>query len=84
MYKINYSDIVVTKDIPRLSAPIKSIIKTAIENKLKINPILFGKPLRYNLKNCRRLRVGDYRIIYQLVDQNVNILAIKHRKHAYK
>lgn len=84
MYSIHYSDHVVQKDIPRLSKPVKLTIKKAIESKLLLDPIKFGKPLRYNLKGCRSFRVGDYRVIYQLYDNNINILIISHRRDCYK
>ncbi|MES2504791.1 MAG: type II toxin-antitoxin system RelE/ParE family toxin [Myxococcota bacterium] len=45
-----------------------------------------GKPLRYSLKGHRRLRVGDYRVVYRIEPQNqtVVIIAIKHRKDIYE
>ncbi len=82
-YTISYADQVVLKDIPRLSAPIRSLIKESIEKKLLSDPIKFGKPLRYSLKGARSLRIGDYRVIYQIEDQTINILVIKHRKDCY-
>jgi len=82
-YNIIYSDQVVFKDIPKLSSPIKTLIKSAIEKKLLSDPLKFGKPLRYSLKGCRSLRIGDYRVIYQIVDANINILVIQHRKECY-
>lgn len=50
-----------------------------------IDPIGFGKPLRYSLKGHRRLRVSDYRIVYR-IDPDANtvvIVSIKHRKDVY-
>ncbi len=29
------------------------------------------------------LRVGDYRIVYELAAHTISILTIKHRKHVY-
>lgn len=83
MYIVRYSDQVISKDIPSLSILVKSLIKSTIEKKLLSDPIKYGKPLRYNLKNCRSLRVGDYRVIYQLIDQTITILVIQHRKDCY-
>ena len=83
IYELVYSDQVVEYDIPKLSKPIKERIKNTIESKLLIDPIRFGKPLRYNLKGCRRLRIGDYRVIYQIVNTQINILVIQHRKDCY-
>jgi len=83
MYKLIYSDQVIYKDIPKLSQPIKSLIKATIEKKLLSDPIKFGKPLRYSFKSCRSLRIGDYRFIYQINEATINILVIQHRKDCY-
>ena len=83
MYDIIYSDQVVSKDIPKLSIPVRALIKSAIENKLLLDPMKFGEPIRYSLKGCRSLRVGDYRIIYQIAKTTINVLVIQHRKECY-
>lgn len=83
MYKLVYSDQVIEKDIPKLPKAVKERIKNTIEAKLLTDPIQFGKPLRYNLKGCRSLRIGNYRVIYQLADTKINILVIQHRKDCY-
>ncbi len=84
-YAIEYLETVVKKDIVRLPKSIKLRIKTAIEERLMTDPVAFGKPLRYSLQGHRRLRVGDYRVVYQ-VDAHkpiVTVVAIKHRKDIY-
>jgi mRNA interferase RelE/StbE len=45
-----------------------------------------GYELRGRLRGLRSLRVGSYRIIYQLVDdrQTVRVVAILHRSVAYR
>ena len=82
-YVIIYVKNVIKKDLRELSSPVLKQIKRTIEQRLMVDPVGHGKPLRYNLKGCRRLRVGDYRIVYQINDQTVTILAIKHRKKIY-
>jgi mRNA interferase RelE/StbE len=84
-YIIKYLDSVVKEDIPNLQTSIRGMIKRAIEERLMIDPIGFGKPLRYSLKGHRRLRVSDYRIVYR-IDSNENtviIVSIKHRRDVY-
>ncbi len=54
----------VKKDLKGLSNDIKYILRRAIEDKLMVDPLRFGVPLRRNLKGLMKLRVGDYRIIY--------------------
>jgi len=48
-------------------------------------PLRYGKPLRFSLKGHRRLRVGDWRIVYRIdeKDQKVIVLIICHRKDVY-
>ncbi len=86
MYEIFYLPEVIENQIPKLSLPVRRRIKKAIEKKLAINPIVFGKPLRYSLKGLRRLRVEDYRVIYK-IDEHVDrviIVKIAHRKAVYE
>ncbi len=85
-YKIHYTDEVARKHIPDLPATAKIMIKCAIEERLTVDPIGFGKPLRYSLKGYRRLRVSDYRVVYRIEPETrtVAIVAIKHRKDVYE
>lgn len=84
-YTIEYLESVLAEDIPNLSASAKNIIKKAIEERLTIDPIGFGKPLRYSLKGHRRLRVSNYRFLYRIEPNHhkVVVIAIKHRKEIY-
>jgi mRNA interferase RelE/StbE len=86
LFEVEYLTSVVKEDIPALPKSIKETIKRAIEERLMVDPIGFGKPLRYSLKGHRRLRVGDYRIVYRIEEKKnlVIIIAIKHRKDIYK
>ena len=82
-YQILYQDHVIKSHIPALSTKVKSLIKNSIEERLMVDPIAFGKPLRYSLKGHRRLRVSDYRVVYRIENKTVIIIAIKHRKDIY-
>jgi len=42
-----------------------------------------GKPLVGNHKGEFSLRVGSYRIVYEIAGHTVYILTIKHRRHIY-
>ena len=84
-YTLEYLEVVVREDIPRLPKTVKLRIKRAVEERLTTNPMGFGRPLRYSLKGYRSLRVGDYRVVYSIVADTlqVQIVAIKHRKDIY-
>lgn len=73
------------KDYEKIPPSIREIIRKAIEKKLTVNPINFGKPLRYSLKGYRRLRVGDYRVIYRVDEEKVIVIIIDidHRRDVY-
>lgn len=85
-FEIHYQEQVILKHIPALPTSMKILIKRAIEERLKVDPVGLGKPLRYSLKGHRRLRVGDYRVVYRIDVQahTVIIVAIKHRKDIYE
>ena len=84
-YQIRYLEEVAHKHIPDLPSRARILIKRAIEERLMIDPIGFGKPLRYSLKGHRRLRVSDYRVVYRIAPaQRVIVVAIKHRKDVYE
>ena len=72
-FNIVYHPLVAEEDVPKLGTADKNNIKKAIKNKLTANPEIFGKPLRRSLKGYRKLRVGDYRVIYRIEDGKVKI-----------
>ncbi|MBF0106199.1 MAG: type II toxin-antitoxin system RelE/ParE family toxin [Deltaproteobacteria bacterium] len=83
MYTLLYHH-AVKKDIARIPKKIALKIKQAIENKIAIGPLDYGVPLRGSLKPCFKFRVGDYRIIHDVLDsQRIIILMIAHRKDVY-
>lgn len=83
-YEILYSEDTVKKDIPKITSDLKPLIQKAIQTKLSVQPLLFGLPLRTPLKNYRKLRVGNYRVIYRVETEVVKIFAIQHRSVVYK
>jgi mRNA interferase RelE/StbE len=86
MWKITYHKKVVKEDIAALDKTIKKRIKLAIEEKLTTQPEVYSKPLQGTLKNLRSMRVGDYRIVFQVLEeqQELFVLIIKHRNSVYE
>jgi mRNA interferase RelE/StbE len=74
------------EDITSLDGSAKKVIKKAIEEKLMVDPLKFGRPLRRSLSGLFKLRVGDYRIIYQIHKQEVLVVVVKvgHRREVYE
>lgn len=84
VYSVTFHPAVLKEDIPRLDALWRKKIRASIHVKLTIAPELYGAPLRQTLKGFRKLRVGDYRVVYKIEKKNVRILIISHRSVVYK
>ena len=83
-YEIVYERKVVRENIPEIPAANKAQIIRAINERLTVDPIGLGKPLVGEYKGLRRLRVGDWRIIYEVSGGKVFIYSIKLRRDSYK
>ena len=59
------------------------MIKRAIEERLTVQPEIYGKPLQRTLKGYWRLRVGDYRVVFKITGNEILILGIMDRKSVY-
>lgn len=81
--KVVYHRLVVSVDIPSLDKTTAERIKRAIEEKISIEPLLYGTPLRATLKPYWKLRVGDWRVVYEIKNLEVRIMVIAHRKNVY-
>ena len=85
MWKIIYKQSV-KKDLKKIPKTIKPLIQKTIEERLQVDPIRYGTPLKQNLKGLMKLRVRDYRIIYSIKRKTVLVFVIKigHRREVYK
>lgn len=76
------------KDFKKLDKSIQRLIHKWIESNLYDceNPRVHGKALTANLNGYWRYRIGDYRIISEIKDDQLVILAIavSHRRDVYK
>jgi mRNA interferase RelE/StbE len=82
-YELIYHPDVKRKDISRIPGNIRDRIRDAIERRLGTEPLKYGQPLRRALKGYRKLRVGDFRVLYRIEQHCVVILLIGHRSDVY-
>jgi mRNA interferase RelE/StbE len=84
MYKLFIDDKVV-KDLRKIDKTWQTKIIANIKTILVKDPYL-GKKLVGDLSPYYRYRVGDYRVLYEIVESKVLIIVvkIKHRKNVYK
>ncbi len=84
MYKV-LIDEKVLKDLRKIDKKYREKIIKTIEEKIAKDPYK-GKKLLGDLSDFYRYRVGDYRIIYLIFDDRVEIEIVKvgHRKEVYE
>lgn len=86
MYTLRYSDRAI-KQLTKLDVGVQRLILTWIASNLENceNPRIKGKGLTANRSGEWRYRVGDYRIICDIQDDELIILALSigHRKNIY-
>lgn len=71
------------KDFLRLDSVTQSRVLTIIE-KLKKNPFENCKKLKQTDIGIFRQRIGDYRLRYDVVKQEIYLYRIRHRKEVYR
>ena len=83
-YKLLFDD-KVSKDLKKIDKHWQKKILQAIKTKLVNDPYI-GKKLVGDLSSYYRYRVSDYRIIYEILEDEIVLLVIKikHRKDIYK
>ena len=83
-YELKYHPDVKKVDLPLINKNSRERIKKAIEVRLSVSPEQYGEPLRKTLKTYRKMRVGDYRVVFKITGQEILILVICHRKEVYQ
>ena len=82
-YRLVYHPAVLEEDFPAINRNLQRRITRALEERLAKDPVRYGEPLRHQLKGYWKMRVGDYRVVYQMAGQDVQIVRIDHRKTVY-
>ena len=57
-------------------ASVKRVEKVIEKKIINGSPDKLGKPLRKELADCRRFRVGDIRIVYKIFKKEVQVLVV--------
>ena len=72
------------KELRRISRPDRTRIVAAIDRLAELPHL--GATLKGDLRGLRRLRVGDYRILYEIEDDELIVLVVRvaHRREAYR
>ena len=72
------------EDLRSIPWNVRERIRRAIEERLFTDPVRFGEHLKRSLHGYRKLRVGDYRVIYTVGGSTVTVWKIGHRRDVYR
>jgi mRNA interferase RelE/StbE len=81
-YKIAFKKSV-ARDLKKIDRIQAMKIMEKIEKELSAKAIEFPE-LKGQFTGLRKCRIGDYRVIFTIIDDTVLIARIRHRKEAYK
>jgi mRNA interferase RelE/StbE len=85
-WTVEISDIA-ERQLRRLDRPVQKRLLDWLDDRIEgcKNPRHFGEPLRGDLAGLWRYRVGDYRIICEIQDERLVVLALAvgHRREVY-
>ncbi len=77
MWQIKINPLVLLEDFKNIDLPQQRNILRTIHKKLSVNPKAYGKPLTGEFSGYWRLRIGDYRVVYRILNDQVVVLVIK-------
>jgi mRNA interferase RelE/StbE len=81
-YKINYKNSV-SRDLKKLGKREAKRILDQIEQRLSLDPVSFLE-LKGKFAGLRKMRMGDCRVIFAMLEEEVLVLRIGHRKAVYQ
>lgn len=72
------------RDLRRIAKTDRLRIMSAID-RLSDSPFV-GNALKGDLRGLRRVRVGDFRVLYELLDETLVVLVVRvaHRREVYR
>ena len=72
----------VAKDLQKIQKEQIEKILQHINDELRLDPMKHSK-LKGKFEGLRKFRIGNYRVIYSILSNDILILRISHRKEAY-
>ena len=74
-----------TLDIKRLDAVIQKRLGKKLQQIIALDDVApLMKRLQGNLEGTCRIRLGEYRLLFDLVGNHITILRVQHRKDVYR
>lgn len=82
-YVVVHRPEIAAEDLPRMPGNVRARIVRAIETRLMTEPAKYGERLRHSLIGLWKIRVGDYRVCYEIEGHTVTVWAIRDRRDVY-
>lgn len=82
-YTLVYHPAVAREDLPQIPRNLQRRLGRAIERRLTTAPEKYGLPLHGSLRGLWKLRVGDYRVVFKVVEPEIWVLAVLNRRIVY-
>lgn len=70
-------------DLRRVPRNMRGRILDAVVDRLGGAPDQYGQRLRQSLHGNWKLRVGDYRVVFDIVGRTVRVFGVMHRRDVY-
>lgn len=77
MWKIKVNPLIIKEDFKKISKKDQNHILKTIRKKLSKAPEEYGAPLRHGLKGLWKLKISDYRVIYRIDKNEIQVLVLK-------
>ncbi len=77
MWAIKFHPLVWSEDFRKIDPENQRQILKQIVKKLTIDPEAYGKALSGELHGYWRLRAGDFRVIYRILKDKIEVLVVK-------
>jgi mRNA interferase RelE/StbE len=71
------------KDIQKLDTDVKERIGKTLSRD-KENPLVYAEKLTESLLGTYRFRIGDYRAVFDIENNEIVVLRVGHRREIYK
>ena len=77
MYTVEIDELVFSEDFKKIDGAGQKRVIKAVREKLTKEPKAYGKPLSGQYKGFWKLKVGPYRVVYEIIESRVTVYVIK-------
>ena len=76
MYSVVLDAQIFAKDFRAIDKPQQQRILRTIRKKLSTQPAQYGAPLTGDLKGLWKLKIGEFRVVYQIIEKTIEVYVI--------